>query len=106
MSDHNTPVAHGQVVEKDSMRGTFMWVFFWLTFLTVIELFVPPVYSAEWNSTTKMLLLCLLAGGKALLVACYFMHLKWETKWTRYVALMPIYMGVFVIIIMLETVYR
>ncbi len=34
------------------------------------------------------------------------MHLKWEKPWLRWIALMPVYMGFAVILIMLETLYR
>ena len=98
---------HDQFGEKKaSIRGTFVAVFLTLGLLTVLELFVPEVYSAEWNSTTKMLLLCILAIAKAMLVGYYFMHLKWEKPWLKWIALMPVYMGAAVIIIMLESVYR
>jgi cytochrome c oxidase subunit IV len=53
-----------------------------------------------------MLLLTFLAFAKAGLVATYFMHLKWEKPWLRWIGLMPIYMGVALILIMLETMYR
>jgi caa(3)-type oxidase subunit IV len=67
---------------------------------------VPSVYSSGWSDTTKMLLLCILAITKAGMVAAFFMHLKYEHKWLRWIAYMPIYMGFAVIIIMLESVYR
>lgn len=104
MADHATHDAHGE--EKPSIRATFIAVFLTLGLLTVLELYVPEVYSAEWNATTKMLLLCILAIAKAMLVGYYFMHLKWETTWIKWIALMPVYMGAAVIIIMLESVYR
>jgi len=91
---------------KHSMRAVLVTVFLVLGFLTVLELYVPSMYSAAWNGHTKMILLTLLASAKALLVAYYFMHLRWEKPWLRYIAAMPLYMGAAVIIIMLETVYR
>ncbi len=94
--------AHGE----HPTRGTFVTIFLTLGFLTVIEVFVPEVYDAEWNRTTKMLLLVLLAVGKALLVAMYFMHLKWEKTWVKWIALMPAYMGLAAIILMCEQVFR
>ena len=98
---------HDQYGEKKaSMRGLFVTVFLVLGFLTIIEVYVPSVYSAEWNQTTKALLLCILAIAKAVLVAMYFMHLKWEKPWLKWIALMPVYMGFAVIIIMLESLYR
>ncbi|MCB9896870.1 MAG: cytochrome C oxidase subunit IV family protein [Planctomycetes bacterium] len=101
---HAGSTKDGQQVQ--SKKATFFTIFFILAVLTVIEVFVPQVYSAEWNSHTKMLLLCGLAISKATLVGLYFMHLKWEKPWLKYIALMPVYMGVFAIILMLETVYR
>lgn len=87
-------------------KGTYITIFLILTVLTVVEVFVPQVYSAEWNRHTKMLLLTLLAVSKAMLVGLYFMHLKWEKPWLKWIALMPVYMGLFAILLMLETVYR
>lgn len=92
--------------QHQSHRATYVTVFFVLGFLTVLEIYVPEVYSSEWSSTTKMLLLCLLAIVKAGLVGAFFMHLIWETKWLRWIAYTPIYMAFAVIIIMLETIYR
>lgn len=87
-------------------RSTFVTIFLVLGFLTVVEVFVPQVYDAPWNHNTKMLLLVILASSKALLVALYFMHLKWEKPWIRWIALMPAYMGVFAVLLMIETAFR
>ncbi len=91
---------------EQSMRGLYITIFLTLGLLTIFEIYVPSVYSAAWSGHTKMLLLCFLAIAKAGLVAAYFMHLKWEKPWLRWIALMPVYMGVAVILIMLETLYR
>ena len=53
-----------------------------------------------------MLLLVFLAVAKALIVAYFFMHLKWEKKWLKWIAIMPVYMGLFTILLMLESIYR
>ena len=98
--------AEGSHTGHQSHRGTFVTIFLILGMLTVVEVFVPRVYSAEWNRHTKMMLLCILAVGKAMLVGLYFMHLKWEKPWLKYIALMPAYMGIFAILLMLETIYR
>jgi len=106
MADHTTtPGAHGGE-EQHSHKATYFTIFFVLTFLTIVEVFVPQVYSSEWNSNTKMLLLIILAVAKASLVGLYFMHLKWEKPWLKYIALMPAYMGIFTVLLMLEAVYR
>jgi len=92
--------------QTQSLRMTFVTVFLILGFLTVVEVFVPQVYEGEYNRTMKGLLLTFLAVGKAMLVALYFMHLKWEKPWLKYIAMMPVYMGIAAIVLMLETVFR
>jgi len=94
------------VPHKQSKRAMFFTVFATLGFLTLVEIYIPEIYASEWNSTTKMLLLCILAVTKAWLVAVYFMHLKWEKPWLKWIALMPAYMAVAAILLVLETVYR
>lgn len=96
--------AHPNVHE--SHRGEYVTIFLTLGFLTFLEIFVPQVYGAEWSGHTKMLLLSILAITKAGLVAMYFMHLKSEAKWVRWIGYSPMYMAGAVIIIMLESVYR
>jgi caa(3)-type oxidase subunit IV len=86
--------------------STFITIWLVLAFLTVVELAVPQVYDAEWNRHTKMLLLVMLAVGKATLVGLYFMHLKWEKKWLKWIALMPAYMGVAAVLLMCEEAWR
>jgi caa(3)-type oxidase subunit IV len=86
--------------------STFITVWLVLGFLTIVEIAVPQVYDAEWNSHTKMILLVLLAVSKAVLVGLYFMHLKWEKPWLRWIALMPAYMGVFAVLLMCEQYFR
>ncbi|MFT7669511.1 MAG: cytochrome c oxidase subunit 4 [Planctomycetota bacterium] len=89
-----------------SHRGTYVTIFLILGALTFFEVFVPEVYGATWSGTTKMLLLTILAITKAALVALYFMHLKSEKAWLRFIGYTPVYMGFAVIIIMLESHYR
>ncbi len=110
MENHQTPTANphhsAHPVEHQSHRAEYITIFLILTFLTGVEVFVPDVYSAVWSGHTKMLLLCILAFVKAGLVFMYFMHMKNEAKWVRWIGYTPIYMGMAVIIIMLETSYR
>ncbi len=101
----SSPHAH-PIDQKSTAKQKYIQIFLILTFLTVIEVFVPKVYSAEWNQNTKMLLLVILASAKALLVAMHFMHLDHEKTWVKYIAATPIYMGIFAILLMLESVYR
>src|SRR6185503_6624770 len=86
--------------------STFITIWLVLGFLTVVELAVPQVYDAEWNRHTKWVLLVLLAVSKATLVGLYFMHLKWERPWLKYIALLPAYMGVAAVLLMCEEAWR
>ena len=100
----NNDSAHGS--SHGSNKGLYITIFLILGFLTAIEVFVPDVYAGSERQTSKMLLLVILAVAKAMLVGIYFMHLKWEKPWLKWIALMPVYMGLFTIFLMLETVYR
>jgi len=86
--------------------STFITIWLVLGFLTVVELAVPRVYDAEWNRHTKWVLLVILAVSKASLVGLYFMHLKWERPWLKYIALLPAYMGVAAVLLMCEEAWR
>jgi cytochrome c oxidase subunit IV len=106
LSTTQDEVDKAHYIQEQSHRATYITVFLILGVLTFFEVFIPEIYAADYSSITKMLLLCVLAFGKAALVALYFMHLKYESPWLRWIGYTPIYMGFAVIIIMLETVYR
>jgi len=55
----------------------YMLIFWWLLGLTVLEVAVPMVITAQ---VPKVALLVSMAVTKAVLVALYFMHLKFEKK--------------------------
>ena len=55
----------------------YMNIFWWLTGLTVLELLVVI---PDFPTVVKAILLIGLACAKAILVANYFMHLKFERK--------------------------
>ncbi len=107
---HEQPVAGSHAPLGAAAHGptdsTFITIFLVLAFLTMVEVMIPSVYDAPWNQHTKMLLLVILAFSKALLVALYFMHLKWESPWLKRIALVPAYMGVAAILLMIETAWR
>lgn len=77
-----------------------------LAFLTACEVAIPEAFGAAYDRHLKTALLVILAVGKAWLVALYFMHLKWEKPWLKYIALMPVYIAIASIFLMLEAVYR
>jgi|GEM_PF-450758 len=97
---------HGSGTHDHPSRSLFVTIWLVLGFLTAVEVAVPQVFNSPWNHTTKMLLLVFLASGKAILVAAYFMHLKWEAKWVRRIAMAPAYMGVAAVLLMIEEHFR
>ena len=104
--EQHAPAAGAQHKPHGPTTATFITIWLTLGVLTLVEIFVPQVYSAPWNRHTKVLLLIFLASAKAILVAAYFMHLKWETRWVRWIALMPAYMALFAILLMCEEYFR
>jgi len=76
----------------------YMAVFYLLAVLTAIEIGVV------YLPTTKMLIAILLVGlalGKAVLVAMYFMHLKFEKRTLGIIALTPLVLCTLLIIALL-----
>ncbi len=109
MSDHNAHDSHHKTSpdgKHHSHTGTYITVFLILTFLTIVELFIPSVYNGPDRQNLKMLLLVGMALSKAWFVAMFFMHLNEEKPWLKGIALMPAYMGVFAVLLMLESHYR
>lgn len=75
-----------------------IWVY--LAVLTAAE--VGVAFVSHFSKTTLLIILLFLAVWKALLVALYFMHLKFE-KWNlRVVAIIPIPLALILIIMVLQ----
>lgn len=88
---------------KNHKREYFR-VFFVLAALTVVELIIPGMDSISHVAKTSSLIL--LALGKASVVGWYYMHLKDETKWLRFIALIPISAFCYAVMVILESLYR
>lgn len=87
-----------------SHKKEYMIIFFVLAVLTVVEIWI-----AELKMLTKFQKgtgLTLLAVGKAFIVAYYYMHLKEETKWVKFIAAIPIMAAVFAFVLILESYYK
>lgn len=66
----------------------YMAVFFALTVLTLVELGLSPVF--KMRGMVLALGLSFFASLKALAVAYYYMHLKWESKGMKLLLILPI----------------
>lgn len=91
-------------VHHHSHKKLYIFIFFVLSFLTAVELAIPGLTSiAKFYRDSALILLAL---GKAFLVAYYFMHLNEETKWTRFIAAIPISAGIYGTVVILESLFR
>lgn len=81
----------------------YMIIFFALGILTIVEVIIPELkLSYLWHAGG----LTFLALVKAFLVGYYYMHLKEEQPWLKFIALIPISAFIFATVICLETAGR
>jgi len=76
----------------------YMAIFWYLAILTVIEIAVIYMPLAKF---TIGVLLCALALSKAVLVAMYFMHLRFETRTLGMVAITPLVIATLLVFVLL-----
>lgn len=86
-----------------SHKKEYMLIFFTLAVLTALELFVPDM---EASKITKGTILSGLAVAKVGMVAWYFMHLKEERGWLKFIAVIPIAAFLYAVMLILEVLYR
>jgi cytochrome c oxidase subunit 4 len=80
----------------------YMGVFWWLLALTLLELGVIYV---PIHRFAILALLVALAVAKAVLVALYFMHLKFERRTLAFIALSPFVLCLFLILMLMPDIY-
>jgi len=76
----------------------YMAIFWYLAILTVIEIGVIYLPLAKF---TIGVLLCALALSKAVLVAMYFMHLRFERRTLGMVAITPLVIATLLVFVLL-----
>jgi cytochrome c oxidase subunit 4 len=76
----------------------YMAIFWYLAILTVVELIVVFLPFGKMVNGT---LLCALALGKAILVAMYFMHLRFETRTLGIIAVIPLTIATLLIFVLM-----
>lgn len=102
MSEHHAQTH--QPHEHKSHKKEYLLVFLYLTVLTAVEIWVAEIPGI--GKFAKGSSLTLLAVGKAFLVAYYYMHLKEETKWLRFIAAVPLAAVVYATVLCLETMFK
>lgn len=90
--------------EHKSHKKEYFIVFLILAVLTAIEIWVAEIPGI--GKMAKGSALTFLAVGKAFVVAYYYMHLKEETKWMKFIAAVPIMAGVYATVLCLEAIYK
>ncbi len=93
----------GSSHEHKSHTKEYIIVFFVLTFLTIIELMIPGL---KTEYAYKAIGLVGLAFGKAMVVAYFYMHLKEETAWMKFIAAIPISAVFYAVGLILESHFR
>jgi cytochrome c oxidase subunit 4 len=84
-------------VQRPHANYWAIWVY--LAVLTAVELWVVTL---GWSQTTSILVLLFLAVWKALLVALYFMHLKYEGRQLRIMVVAPLPLAVILVVAVIQ----
>ncbi|MEJ2236855.1 MAG: cytochrome C oxidase subunit IV family protein [Gemmatimonadales bacterium] len=77
----------------------YVWVWVGLAVLTGLELAVA--FLQHWSKTAIIIILVLLAVWKALLVALFYMHLRFERNRIRLLAIAPLPLAVILVVAVL-----
>ncbi len=97
---HQTESAH----EHKSHKKEYIIIFIILGLLTVLE-----IWAAELKALSKFQKGSALTGlaiGKAFIVAYYYMHLKEEKKWLKFIAAVPVMAVVYATVLCLEALFK
>jgi cytochrome c oxidase subunit 4 len=84
-------------------RKVYFQIFFVLAALTGVELVIPGLAISHFAKGSSLTMLAL---GKAALVGWSYMHLNQETKWMRFIALIPIAAFCYAVMVILESLHR
>ena len=90
-------------VSHKSHKAEYIKIFVILAVLTVVELIIPALSVA---TAIKASALIGLALAKAIIVAMFYMHLKEETAWMKFIACIPVAAFCYAVMIILESTYR
>jgi cytochrome c oxidase subunit 4 len=97
-------VSDSHAHEHKSHKKEYIVIFVILALLTALEIGVAEIPGI--GKFAKGSSLTFLAVGKAFIVAYFYMHLKEETKWMKFIAAIPIMAGVYATVLCLEAIYK
>lgn len=81
---------------ENAKHPPYLIIWVWLALLTALEIGVA--FFPSWPKAAVILVLVFLAVWKALLVALYYMHLRFETYRLRILAIAPIPLAIILVI--------
>lgn len=90
--------SHAHAATAEHKHPNYMNIFWALTVLTVVELVVVFL---PFTKMTNGTLLCALALAKAILVAMYFMHLRFEVRTLALIAITPLLIATLLVFVLL-----
>lgn len=102
MGQHQSNVEHSHEDHK-SHKKEYIYIFVILGILTIIEIWMADLPLSKMAKGSGLTALAL---GKALIVAYYYMHLKQETKWVKFIAVLPVMAAVYATVLCLEVIYK
>jgi cytochrome c oxidase subunit IV len=82
----------------------YMIVFVLLAVLTLVEIYIPEIKGI--TQFAKASSLTALAIVKAFMVAYFYMHLKEEKKWLKFIAAIPVFALMYTVFIVVESIVR
>ena len=87
--EHTSPPPSSSETHAHPTPATYIRIFGWLAAFTVIELFVS--FMPSEMDGLKVPVLVFFAIVKASLVAMFYMHLRYDSKWYWITLLVPIF---------------
>lgn len=95
------PTGH-EISEKDVKF--YLLIFVALSFMTLAQviIFQKAGLSALGNAAVQTTIALI----KVVLVAYYFMHLKDESKWLKFIAAIPVFAVLYTVFVAVETIIR
>lgn len=103
-NNHHSHDTHAAEHVHVSHKKQYLIIFVVLAVLTAIEIWVAEIPGI--SKMGKGSALTLLAIGKAAIVAYYYMHLNEETKWMKFIAVIPVMAAVYATVLCLEAIYK
>ena len=90
------------MLEHEAHHVNYMAIFWWLLALTILEVIAGvPTAGPAYPQLLKGGLLVIMAVAKAALVAMYFMHLRFEKLALAFIAMVPLVLCVFIVLMVM-----